>query len=277
MESPCHGIAAVISKLQLPASLSLTLRCTDVDEDSVQALSNALNSAWVSLPLSSPHSSPPQLPLEQLDVTQWNRRVLHLGGAAFHSAPGQPNIVASFSISYVIPRDQVGFPGLEGLRMWTPALTRLALAPWPLTQVESLSVSSRTLGLTATGVLKEVLSKPFPSVTSIEAELDAVRQLHDFLSTDPGLPLSTLAVPQTPGSVVSEGQQQGPSFPQLKELTFTKILTLDYEKVIELKDVLLSRAQCGSPLETLHISQCPGFPREVVNAFKTVVPCVLFT
>ncbi|EAU82702.1 hypothetical protein CC1G_08859 [Coprinopsis cinerea okayama7 len=265
LDVPCHHAADFLTQLHLPGSIDLVLKCRRTIEASLLRLGSALTSSWISLPLRSPQSPFTQLPLDQLDMSHPSGApMFHMSGSAVESVPGQEKIAASFSVT------------LEALGgAWSPTLTRLALSPWPTTQVESLSIFQQPPDVT---IVREILLVPFSSVYTIDLEHQAVEYFLFYLRSDPALKMGHL-------STGSPHQMQTASFrlPNLTQLSLSPSIWitkysedrwLDY--LASIRHLFERRAALGSPLNLLRILRCKAPPMEEVEKLKRVVAHVEF-
>ncbi|EAU82696.2 hypothetical protein CC1G_08853 [Coprinopsis cinerea okayama7 len=281
LEVPCQHAANFLSQLHLPGSMVLVLECRNTYEDSLLHLGRALASSWISLPLSSPQSPFSQLPIDQLDIAYASGvPKFHISGSAVQSAPDQEKIVASFSMTFAASWS------------WSAPLTRLALSPWPTTQVESLSIFQQRKDIT---IIREVLLKPFPSVYTVDVEGQAVEYLRSYLRSDPALNMA----PELPRSE-SPRLQTAPSsskeaiqprrrphhLPNLAELSISNSwMTLHskegdtqwfYDYLESIGELLERRAALGSSLDLLRVLRCTAPPAGEVEKLKRVVARVEF-
>ncbi|KAG2013016.1 hypothetical protein CC2G_009958 [Coprinopsis cinerea AmutBmut pab1-1] len=283
LDVPCHHAADLLTQFHLPGSMDLVLKCRRTVEASLLHLGSALTSSWISLPLRSPQSPFSQLPLDQLDISDHPRgtHMFHMSGSAVQSLPGQEKIAASFSVT------------LEALGAWSPTLTRLALSPWPTTQVESLSISQQPADVR---IVREILLVPFSSVYAIDIEHKAVESFLFYLRSDPALKMGHLSTGtrsphQTQTGSYSSGEaiptRKRPfRFPNLTQLSLsnTWITKLSKEEgntrwldyLASIRHLFERRAALGGSLDLLRVLRCKAPPMEEVEKLKRVAARVEF-
>ncbi|EFI27795.1 hypothetical protein CC1G_14718 [Coprinopsis cinerea okayama7 len=163
--------------------------------------------------------------------------------------PGQDKVVTSFWITLRarIPRDT-----------WPTSFTRLALSPWPLAQVEAMTVYQKKL---KQDLISDIFATPFPSLCTLDVEFEAAERLLLYLREDPALHSASSFLGT---NLPHPRSRYSLRLPSLRELTIrissvsgAPPTRLSYWKYMQdLSYVLTRRANIGCPLDLLRFLDC---------------------